>query len=469
MSSCGSSWRSDGTDLISDFDGENVGEHTTGLWTSAQMGTRDLQGVADAGYWREHSDVHLWYHGTIVPTGSVDDRDEDGHGEKLTADEILEWYGGTNPSRTESGYYFSRIAGGHRTIDGPKAGLSARMGGAHADEDEKVVLLRDAVWPNILNLAMDSPDVHVHRGTLVHFTYWYQDYDSNATTTFYLDRDQNPYNGNEIATSDTRPEQQTGAEPWTDGQYIHTDNAHPDTSYSYTSVPRSRMTMAIPGMPMHRQTDGPGNYRWQRPQYRHRGLGRSFAARRQRRCDGVGRNRPRTDPAAQRCRDHQRQRDAYHNHRRITITPAEAYYGNFTPGQSKLPDNLWHKVSWNFTLPSGQTKVAAFTLNLTYEKNDVYYTQTLNFTKEVYGQGDHWTFTVTSFDLQDPSSLCDRNNGDGIFQTSEQIYLVPRIQLNGIGSAKNVRANLVYTGTNCRVVHHVVVRRPDTGPADAHR
>jgi len=135
------------------------------------------------------------------------------------------WYQGDKGPRAQIGYYYSAVVGGQpRALDG----VALALGGAAAR-----VAIADqshAVWPNIINLAMDAPDSSVTLGTPLGVAYWFQDYDSSAISTFYLDPDQNPYNGNEIQ-ADQQAELQTGASPRHESQDIATDAGQPNTTY----------------------------------------------------------------------------------------------------------------------------------------------------------------------------------------------------------------------------------------------
>ena len=166
-----------------------------------------------AGY---HSNIHLWYHGTIdtSPTAS-----QDGHTVPTN------WYQGNKGPRAQIGYYYSAVVGGQpRALDGVAValgGAAARV--AIADQSQ-------AVWPNILYLAMGAPDSSITVGTPLGVAYWFQDYDSSAVSTFYFDPDQNPYNGNEIQ-ADQRAELPTGASPRHESQDVSTDAGQPNTTY----------------------------------------------------------------------------------------------------------------------------------------------------------------------------------------------------------------------------------------------
>ena len=101
-------WRTDGSSSL-DFTGESIA-NVYNLQLSESV-------LTSGGYSYEHSDVHLWYHGTIdtSPTAS------DGAYTVPTS-----WYGGVHPARDATGFYYSRLADGPRMI----AGLSVELGGA---------------------------------------------------------------------------------------------------------------------------------------------------------------------------------------------------------------------------------------------------------------------------------------------------------------------------------------------------
>ena len=90
-------WRSDGILDPGDFDGETV----IGAYNNPELDESILSGEA---YPLEHSDVHLWYHGTIDLSGSVAD---DGSKQGGT-----DWYTGSMGPRVANGFYFSRLGGG---------------------------------------------------------------------------------------------------------------------------------------------------------------------------------------------------------------------------------------------------------------------------------------------------------------------------------------------------------------------
>jgi hypothetical protein len=140
-----------------------------------------------------HSDVHLWYHGTVDLSSAVP---YDGAYFGLST-----WYAGAQGPQDRTGFYFSSIAEGNR----PAGGVPKSLGGG---ADRQDIDLSSAVWPNIIDLAMVNPDSRVEKGDVFPVTYWYQDHDSGTAVAYFLDSDKNPYNGNEIQagqTSDGQP------------------------------------------------------------------------------------------------------------------------------------------------------------------------------------------------------------------------------------------------------------------------
>jgi hypothetical protein len=128
-----------------------------------------------------HSDVHLFYQGTIKNTGAASDGN---HAVPLA------WFSKNNISRTTSGFYYSRLGNGPR----PAAGLSAAFGGAAA----RVAVTRTGdQWPN---LALVKPSAtSLEQGQPFSVAFKYQDADSAASVQWFFDVDRNPYNGNAVA------------------------------------------------------------------------------------------------------------------------------------------------------------------------------------------------------------------------------------------------------------------------------
>jgi len=61
------------------------------------------------------------------------------------------------------------------------------------------------------------------------------------------------------------------------------------------------------------------------------------------------------------------------------------------------------------------------------------------------------SFDVIGYTLDDSPSICYRNDGDGDFQSSEQIHIRPHIQYNGILPATYIDVKILYEGTELEV------------------
>ena len=165
-------WREDWDP--SDFDGEEV--------AGAFNRLLDEDVLYQDGYSYEHSDVHLWYHGTIDTVGPIFDGDVG-----TPVPESAGWYDGAMGPRDGIGYAYSRIRGGTR----PTAGLASA--GAYR-EPVGLTVAGASVWDNIeiLDLVDHSAS---DDGAHVDVTIGYQDLNEDAVITVGYDTDADPYNG----------------------------------------------------------------------------------------------------------------------------------------------------------------------------------------------------------------------------------------------------------------------------------
>jgi hypothetical protein len=169
-------WRTAG-DTSFDFTGEPVsGAYNLQLSESI---------LSDAGYSTQHSDVHLWYHGTIGPPF----QDSDG-----SASVGADWYNPPQGPHDQLGWHFSRVAGGNR----PSSGLKADDG---AHRDPLTLTVGGAnLWDNV-SIAAPLSGTTLEEGQSLSVPITFQDLDSSAgglrdaTITLGFDRDDDPYNG----------------------------------------------------------------------------------------------------------------------------------------------------------------------------------------------------------------------------------------------------------------------------------
>jgi len=162
-------WRSDGNPFNTDFDGQPVdGSHNSHLTVVQEHHTIDA-----------HSSVAAYYIATIDPSAPI------------TPPAEAIWFEGDNPKRSETGFHFSRIAGGVRPTDGLAPGHG---GDAHRDP----VIRFGSQWSNVDDLSLLGGDFSVPAGQWLRVSMKYEDVDSTSTLSLYLDRDKNPYNGNTV-------------------------------------------------------------------------------------------------------------------------------------------------------------------------------------------------------------------------------------------------------------------------------
>lgn len=158
----------------------------------------------NGGYSSPHSDVHLWYHGTIdlqTPTSDTQ--------AGITSSMRTNWWTSLERAGTNAGFLYSLIGGGDRFSSLEPAGAGK---GRISDGINKVWNLgagvspnRDSLpgdsgaWPNLLrlDLAVANP---VTMGQPVAFSVYHQ-FGTNtlgsASFRVFLDPDANPYDGNE--------------------------------------------------------------------------------------------------------------------------------------------------------------------------------------------------------------------------------------------------------------------------------
>ncbi len=180
-------WRTDGSSSL-DFTGETVNS-TYDVQLSESV-------LSNGGYSYEHSDVHLWYHGTVdtAPTAN------DGSYTVPTS-----WYGGVHPVRDATGYLYSALVSGIR----PSAGLAAALGGTAV---RSAIDWSAAEWANLLELGVAADDLQFGGNDSIPLSYYYQDFNRTATITFSLDVDKNPYNENAVLVGQNTVGQ-TGSTP----------------------------------------------------------------------------------------------------------------------------------------------------------------------------------------------------------------------------------------------------------------
>lgn len=188
----------------------------------------DLNG----GYSSTHSDVHLWYHGTIDLATPTSDTQA-----TITATQRSTWWTSTEMAGAAAGFLYSLIGGGDRlsNLEPGGTGTGHIIDGFNMNWDlggglgaNRTALPTNAgLWPNPILFALPNP-TPVPVGQPFTTTLYHQ---AGATATgtvnlgIFLDGDFNPYNGNEIAA-----DQQTLARTGTGAVSFNTLNATVDGS-----------------------------------------------------------------------------------------------------------------------------------------------------------------------------------------------------------------------------------------------
>jgi hypothetical protein len=159
-----------------------------------------------------HSDTHLWYHGTIdlkTPTGD--------NLAMLTSAERAAWWTAAEAAGTNAAFRYSLVGGGNRLSTLEPAGAGAGhiidgfnqvwdLGGGVATNpatNRTRLTVDNGAWPNLIRLNLTGP-TSISTDDPIPLTFYFQ---AGATTSsvasvrFYLDRDSNPYDGNETLLS----------------------------------------------------------------------------------------------------------------------------------------------------------------------------------------------------------------------------------------------------------------------------
>ena len=128
-----------------------------------------------------HSDVHLFYDGTINLAAGASD------GSHSVQDS---WYAANHVTRSLTGFYYSRLMGGAR----PASGVGTNFGGTGS----RGSLSRSGTqWANVGFVAPSAASLG--QGQAFTGSFRYNSFNTAATLQWFLDPDTNPYNGNSIA------------------------------------------------------------------------------------------------------------------------------------------------------------------------------------------------------------------------------------------------------------------------------
>ena len=155
-----------------------------------------------------HSNVHLWYHGTIdlyVPTSYNDD------GTIITLDATMRtnWWVSSENEGVTAGFYYSLIGDGDRTSylplglpgdpiirDGYNQSWNIDLG-AGLSNNRTSLPSNSGAWPNIVRFFLTGTNIVLAGQQIAtEFYYQYGGASNTVTTSIYFERSFNPYNTN---------------------------------------------------------------------------------------------------------------------------------------------------------------------------------------------------------------------------------------------------------------------------------
>jgi hypothetical protein len=196
-----------------------------------------------------HSNVHLWYHGSIDFDNPATDGDP--LNPSITSTERNNWWASYEDYGIISGFYYSLIGGGDRTSYFPlglpgdpmiRDGYNQLFGdiGAGASNNRTSLPSNSGTWPNIIKFdIMGTNTVNtVTAGSLIGTTLYYQyGGSSNLTVQIFYDQDFNPYNSNSVSIGSLHPPVTgTGSVSYYTNLTLTTTNVSPGNYTIYAKI-----------------------------------------------------------------------------------------------------------------------------------------------------------------------------------------------------------------------------------------
>jgi hypothetical protein len=159
------------------------------------------------GYGCPHSDVHLWYHGTIdhtTPTGDMD--------ATVTSAERQSWWTAAEAAGAQAGFRYSRIGGGSRFSTAEPGGQGngrIRDGvnqfwnfGAGSSSNRYGLPANSALWPNPILFYLTGTN-RLSRGDFMWANLYYQGGTTGTINArIFIDADSSPFNTNAYRVAD---------------------------------------------------------------------------------------------------------------------------------------------------------------------------------------------------------------------------------------------------------------------------
>jgi hypothetical protein len=195
----------------------------------------------------DHSNVHLWYHGSIgldVPTSYNDD------GTTITIDATMRknWWVPYEDEGAVAGFYYSLIGGGNRLSTDTPLGLPGDPAivngynqywnlGAGTSVNRTVLPANNGTWPNIIRFDITGTNVVAQSNSVITTLYYQYGGSSNLTVEIYFDPDRNPCNSNGIPVLSLQPPATgTGSVYYYPGLGLPTTNVAPGVYAVYAKI-----------------------------------------------------------------------------------------------------------------------------------------------------------------------------------------------------------------------------------------
>jgi hypothetical protein len=186
--------------LVGDPDGESV----NGAYV------RQLSSLS-GGYGNDHSNVHLWYYGTIDLDTPANDT-----GATITSTERADWWVPYEDDGLVAGFYYSLIGGGNRLSTDTPLGMPSDPAivngfnqywnlGAGTTINRTALSSNSGAWPSIIKFNVTGTNVVTQSNLVVTTLYYQYGGSSNLTAEIYFDQDLNPYNSNGIPVLSLQP------------------------------------------------------------------------------------------------------------------------------------------------------------------------------------------------------------------------------------------------------------------------